>query len=98
MFRFADIDQDEMRRGLDMPEMNMMFRLHEITFDDPRMANQNGWYWEKITAVDEEVRSDRLVGPFKTEGDAAEAARTTLRDELSPVTDCFLTSGSKTRH
>ena len=51
-----------------------MFRLHEITFNDPSMADQNGWYWEKINAVDEEVRVDRLVGPFKTEDDAAEAA------------------------
>jgi hypothetical protein len=85
-----------MRRGLDMTEMNMMFRVHEITFEDPSMADQNGWYWEKINAVDEEVRVDRLVGPFKTEDGAAEAARTTLREGLSPVADCFVTSGSKT--
>jgi hypothetical protein len=31
---------------LDMPEMNMMFRVHEITFDDPGMADKNGSYWE----------------------------------------------------
>jgi hypothetical protein len=60
------------------------------------MADQNGWYWEKINAVDEEVRVDRLVGPFKTEGAAADAARTTLREELFP--DCSLATGSKTRH
>ena len=53
----------------------MMFRLHEVTFDDPSMADQNGWYWEKIDAVDEEVRVNRLIGPFRTEDDAAEAAR-----------------------
>jgi hypothetical protein len=87
-----------MRGEADMPEMNMMFRLHEVTFDDPRMADQNGWYWEKIDAVDEEVRVDRLIGPFRTENDAAEAARATLREGLSPVADCFVTSGSKTRH
>jgi hypothetical protein len=81
-----------------MPEMNMMFRLHEVTFDDPSMADQSGWYWEKINAVDEEVRVDRLIGPFKTEDDAAEAARTTLREGRSPVDDRFATSGSETRH
>src|SRR5262249_46907734 len=53
---------------------NMMFRVHEITFDDPSMIVQNGWYWEKINDVNEEVRVDRLVGPFKTEDDATEAA------------------------
>jgi hypothetical protein len=76
----------------------MMFRLHEVTFDDPRMADQNGWYWEKIDVVDEEVRVDRLIGPFRTKNDAAEAARATLREGLFPVPDCFVTSGSKTRH
>ena len=81
-----------------MPEMNMMFRVHEITFDDPSMIVQNGWYWEKINDVDEEVRVDRLVGPFKTEDDATEAARKTLRKGFSPVTDRLATSGSKTRH
>jgi hypothetical protein len=81
-----------------MPGMNMMFRVHEITFDDPGMADKNGWYWEKISAVDEEVHADRLVGPFKSEDDATEAARTTLREGTSPVTDCFLTTGAKTRH
>jgi hypothetical protein len=75
-----------------MPEMNMMFRLHEIRFDDPSTSDQNGWYWEKITAVDEEVRIDRLVGPFKTEGAAAESARTTLREGLFPIADCSLTT------
>jgi hypothetical protein len=81
-----------------MPEMNMMFRLHEVTFDDPSMADQDGWYWEKINAVDEEVRVDRLIGPFKTEDEAAEAARTTLREGPSPGGDRFATSASKTRH
>jgi hypothetical protein len=81
-----------------MPEMNMMFRLHEVTFDDPSMANQNGWYWEKINAVDEEVRVDRLIGPYKTEDDAAEAARATLREAHSPIDDRFATFGNKTRH
>jgi hypothetical protein len=81
-----------------MPERNMIFRVHEITFDDPSMADKNGWYWEKIDAVDEEVRVDKLVGPFKTEHGAAEAARMTLREGLSPVADSFVTSGSETRH
>jgi hypothetical protein len=82
-----------------MPNVNMMFRVHEITFDDPSMTDRNGWYWEKIAAVDEEVRIDRLVGPFKTEDDAAEAARTTLR-EAGPYhhRDDFLASGGKTKH
>ena len=81
-----------------MPEMNMMFRLHEVTFDDPSMADQDGWYWEKINAADEEVRVDRLIGPFKSEDEAAEAARTTLREGPSLVGDRFAASGSKTRH
>ena len=81
-----------------MSEMNMMIRLHEVTFDDPSMAHQNGWYWEKIHSVNEEVRVDRLIGPFKTEDEAAEAARTTLREGPSLVGDRFAASGSKTRH
>jgi hypothetical protein len=89
---------DEMKRILDMPEMNMMFRLHEVTFDDPSMADQNGWYWEKINSVNEEVRVDKLIGPFKTEDDAAEAARTTLCEGHSPVDGRCPTSGRKTRH
>jgi len=97
-FVSSDIDRVKCEEGSDMPERNMMFRVHEITFDDTTMADQNGWYWEKINAVNEEVRVDRLVGPFKSEDDATEAARTTLRDGLAPVTDRFPTSGSKTRH
>src|SRR5262249_21910463 len=79
--------QGRNEEDLDMSEMNMMFRLHEVTFDDPSMADQNGWYLERIHSVNEEVRVDRLIGPFKTEDDAAEAARTTLRDGPSLVGD-----------
>jgi hypothetical protein len=91
-------DPGEIRERFGMAEMNMMFRLHEVTFDDPCMADQNGWYWETINAVDEEVRVDRLVGPFKTEDEAAEAARSKLREGVDKVNDCLLASGSKTRH
>jgi hypothetical protein len=54
-------------RVIDMPNANIMFRIHEVIFDDPAMADRNGWYWEKISAVDEAVRVDRLVGPFSSD-------------------------------